>query len=68
MNWFKGSNWSLDDHRIHGKFRVLYPDGELSQPFSKLVAMDYCKIFGGQVVNKNYKSHSSAPIKDGATT
>ena len=47
---------SIENHRIYGKFRVLYPDGKFSQPFSKLVAEDYAKIFGGEVVLKNAKA------------
>ena len=46
---------SLDSHRRYGRYRVLYDDGQLSQPFSLGVARDYAKIFGGRVVPRSYK-------------
>ncbi len=46
---------SLGWHHAYGRFRVLYPDGKLSQPFTYWVARSYCKIFGGKVVWKNYE-------------
>ncbi len=44
---------SIADHRIYGKFRVLYPDGKFSQPFGFWTARDYADIFGGTVVGRN---------------
>jgi len=49
------SEHSIDWYRIHGLFRVLYPDGQLSQPFSFWVARDYREIFGGKIVSRWYK-------------
>jgi hypothetical protein len=45
-----GRNRSVEWHSIHGKWRVIYPDGKRSQRFTKEVANDYRDIFGGQVV------------------
>ena len=36
-------------HRLNGKWRVIYPSGEKSQPFTKRVAKDYRDIFGGVI-------------------
>lgn len=41
-------NW----HRLHGKWRVKYPDGQVSQPFSRKIAEDYQKLFGGEVISR----------------
>ena len=46
-------DYSRDWHRLHGHFRVLYKDGQVSQPFSYWAARAYAKIFGGKVVWKN---------------
>lgn len=43
---------SVGWHSAHGTHRVLYPDGQLSQPFSQKVAQDYQQLFGGKVVPK----------------
>lgn len=48
-------DYSLDTHRIYGKYRVLYNDGYLSQPFGIQTARDYAKIFGGRVVARDYR-------------
>lgn len=40
----------IDWHRRNGGFQVVYPDGEVSQPFTFKVARDYQKLFGGAVV------------------
>jgi hypothetical protein len=47
-----GRNESMFWHRFNGKFQVIYPDGQISQPFSREVARDYASIFGGVVVKK----------------
>lgn len=41
----------VDNHRRKGKFRVKYPDGEISQPFDYKTAKDYRDIFGGKVID-----------------
>lgn len=41
-------------HRAEGRYRVLYNDGFLSQPFMRQTARDYAKMFGGRVVPRNY--------------
>jgi hypothetical protein len=43
---------SVGWHRGHGRFRVQYPDGKISQPFTRKVAEDYAEIFGGKVIPK----------------
>ena len=45
-----GRDRSVDYNRLHGKFRVLYPDGERSQRMCWDVACGYAEIFGGSVV------------------
>ena len=40
----------VDWHRRNGGYQVVYPDGEVSQPFTFKVARDYQKLFGGEVV------------------
>lgn len=45
---------SLDTHRLKGRFRVLYEDGFLSQPFMIETAKFYAKHFGGTVVSRDY--------------
>jgi hypothetical protein len=47
-------NVSLDTHRVHGRYRVLYNDGFLSQPFMPQIAKFYAEHFGGKVVARNY--------------
>jgi hypothetical protein len=42
-------------HSAYGQWRVLYPDGEISQPFSLSVAEDYQELFGGQIVPRDYR-------------
>lgn len=44
------SDHTMDWHRRHGSFYVLYPDGQRSQPFTYDVACDYRQIFGGEVI------------------
>ncbi len=46
---------SLNTHRMYGQHRVLYEDGQLSQPFSLQVARDYAKMFNGKIVPRNYR-------------
>lgn len=48
-----GNDVSCDEHRRRGWFRVLYRDGEVSQPFKFKTALDYCDMFGGRVVLRN---------------
>lgn len=38
-------------HAMKGKFRVLYPDGQISQPMSWKVAKAYKEIFGGRIID-----------------
>lgn len=38
-------------HAMQGKFRVKYPDGQLSQPFSWRAAKNYSGIFGGEIID-----------------
>jgi hypothetical protein len=45
-----GRDHTLDWNRRNGQYRVLYPDGEVSQTFTWEVARDYREIFGGKVV------------------
>jgi hypothetical protein len=51
----------IDWHRRNGQYRVLYPDGFFSQPFTWAVACDYQKIFGGRVVPKEAYGQSGSP-------
>ena len=41
---------SIEWHSQHGRFRVVYPDQQVSQRFTFLVARDYARIFGGKVL------------------
>jgi hypothetical protein len=50
-----GGNMSMNEHRQRGWFRVLYRDGQVSQPFKFKTALDYCDMFGGRVVLRNGK-------------
>lgn len=43
---------SVTTHRLYGKYRVLYPDGQISQPFDRSTARDYASMFGGKVIPK----------------
>ena len=47
------SGSSLEEHRIYGLWRVIYPDGKVSQAFGNLVVRDYAEMFGGEVVSRN---------------
>jgi hypothetical protein len=40
-------------HQTYGEWRVRYPDGKISQPFSRQVAEDYAEMFGGEVIPKD---------------
>ena len=58
IQWIRRQLYKLWDHdgalyrhAIHGKFRVEYPDGQLSQRFSYRVAKNYAKMFGGKVID-----------------
>lgn len=42
------------DQMMHGWWRVLYPDGKLSQRFYWATARNYRAIFGGKVVWHTY--------------
>lgn len=42
---------SVGWHRIHGTHQVVYPDGQVSQPFTFEVAKQYQELFGGYLVN-----------------
>ena len=48
----KGRDKSIEHNRIHGEYRVMYPDGLISQPMCRDVAEDYVKIYGGKVIPK----------------
>jgi hypothetical protein len=52
----------VDWHRRNGQFRVLYTDGNFSQPFTWQVACDYRKIFGGRVVPKEAYEQAGKPV------
>jgi hypothetical protein len=52
---------SLDYQRIHGKFRVLYSDGWLSQPMNRKTARDYAEMFDGRVVLREYQHPTKTP-------
>lgn len=45
------SDGSLLNHRMKGKFKVKYPDGRISQPFSWRTAKSYKNIFGGEILD-----------------
>jgi hypothetical protein len=49
-------NRSLADHYLHGWFRVLYPDGQVSQPFTFWTAWSYRKLFGGRIILRDSKA------------
>ncbi len=55
-----GLDNSMDWHRRNGSWRVMYtdtimPNGKygVSQPFSREVANDYTKMFGGVVIDRD---------------
>lgn len=50
-------DYSLDAHREVGRFRVLYNDGFLSQPFMPETARFYAEDFGGKVVPRDYDKY-----------
>lgn len=45
-------NESLDYNRRNGKYRVQYPDGQVSQPFVYDTAKTYAEMFGGKVIHR----------------
>ena len=54
-----GRDRSMGWHRIHGKYRVQYPEidprtgkNQISQPMTHSVAKDYAEMFDGVVVPK----------------
>lgn len=51
--WYKllSINGSLWSHSAYGKFRVKYPDGQISQKFSYKCAKNYKAIFGGEIID-----------------
>jgi hypothetical protein len=49
-----GENASIGWHRRNGQYRVLYSDGQYSQPFSYYTARDYAQMFNGVVVPKDH--------------
>jgi hypothetical protein len=54
--WLSGANSynrSLASHALHGWFRVQYPDGQISQPFTFWTAWTYRKLFGGRIILKS---------------
>ncbi len=61
-----GRGRSFDYNRVHGKYRVLYPDGQLSQPFMYDVACDYRNIFGGSIVPLEYKATNDPTLRQKA--
>lgn len=44
-----GRGHSMDWHRRNGTHRVIYSDGQRSQPMSRQVAKDYASMFDGRV-------------------
>ena len=50
-----GSDHNMDWHRRYGQWQVRYPDGKLSQPFTRKVAEEYAEMFDGVVVPKERK-------------
>ena len=52
VDFFSAKPALLLNQRRVGKFRILYPDGVLSQGFTYKVARDYQKIFGGRIILK----------------
>ena len=46
-----GRGRSMDYNRMYGKFRVVYPDGLVSQPFCYDVARSYRNIFKGKIIS-----------------
>ena len=55
-----GNNVSLNEHRQRGWFRVHYPDGQVSQPFRFVTALNYRSMFGGRIVLRNSKVKKDA--------
>lgn len=53
--WYKLTGPTKDRalyiHSMYGKFRVLYSDGNKSQPFGYSVAKDYAEMFNGTVID-----------------
>jgi hypothetical protein len=49
-----GGEHSMGYNRIHGKYRVLYEDGQVSQPMLHQTAKDYASMFNGKVVPRTY--------------
>lgn len=43
------SDKALYWHRAHGRWRVRYPDGYVSQPFTRDTAKTYQSLFGGTI-------------------
>jgi hypothetical protein len=41
---------SMMQQNLYGKFRVKYPDGQISVKFSYKTAKDYKEIFGGEII------------------
>jgi hypothetical protein len=56
---------SIDTHRINGRYRVLYSDGYLSQPFMAETATFYASHFGGKVVPRNYDQYGKHRVRSG---
>lgn len=55
---------SLGTQYCHGQYRVLYPDGQLSQPFNLSTARSYASMFDGQVVSRNFRRISCCERKE----
>ena len=49
--YFYSISGCLFNHYMHGKFRVRYKDGAISQPFDYTTACDYRDMFGGEVID-----------------
>jgi hypothetical protein len=47
-----GRQQSMGWNRRNGKYRVLYPDGNVSQAMTLEVAQDYAAMFDGRVIAK----------------
>jgi hypothetical protein len=64
------SGRSVDWHRRNGRWRVQYPNGGVSQPFTRSVAKDYAKLFGGVVVRKEKEPNESgqSELEEGSSS
>jgi hypothetical protein len=61
-----GADRSRHFNRLNGRYRVLYDDGQYSEPMCHDVASDYAEIFGGTVVPKSAYQKPETAKKGGA--